>query len=71
MEIYVFKTNVRYKKNIHEIAPHLDMIAEIKRWNIDLHDKDKILRIEAFYLSPRAVEKTLQHAGYSCKELVD
>jgi hypothetical protein len=71
MEVYVFKTNVRYKKNINELARHLDTIADIKKWNIDLHDKEKILRIEALDLSPRAVEQTLQNAGFFCKELVD
>jgi hypothetical protein len=71
MEVYVFKTNVRYKKNVHELAVHLDMIADIKRWNVDLQDKDKILRIEASDLSPKAVEQTLQNAGYFCLELVD
>ena len=70
MEILVFKTNIRYKKQILSVAKHLDTIADIRKWNFDLHDKDKILRIEARELSPRAIEQTLHHAGYFCEELI-
>ena len=71
MEILVFKTNVRYKKHIHAIIPYLSKLEGILRWNFDLHDKDRILRIEARDLSPRTVENTLHHAGYFCEELQD
>ena len=71
MEVYVFKTNVRYKKNINELARHLDTIADIKKWNVDLHDKDKILRIEALDLSPSGSRENPAKCGVFCKELID
>lgn len=71
MEILVFKTNIRYQKNIHAISTFLNDMQGVIRWNIDLHDKDKVLRIEAIDLSPRAVEHTLTYAGYYCEELPD
>lgn len=71
MEILVFKTNIRYKKQVHAVTAHLENIAGIQRWNVDLLDKDKVLRIEARDLSPRTVEHTLLHAGYFCEELPD
>lgn len=71
MEVLVFKTNVRYKKNVDAIASRLDQISDINRWNFDLHDRDKILRVEATELSPEIIENTLQKAGYFCKELLD
>ncbi len=69
MDILVFKTNLRYRKNINHIGTHLDNLQGIIRWNVDLHDKDRVLRIEAKDLSPRVIENTLSHAGYSCEEL--
>ena len=69
MDILVFKTNLRYRKHIHQISSHLDSLQGIIRWNVDMHDKDRILRIEAQNLSPRVIENTLSHAGYSCEEL--
>lgn len=69
MEVLVFKTNLRFKKQITAVTPHINNLQGITRWNVDLYDKDKILRIESIDLSPRTVETTLQHAGYFCEEL--
>lgn len=71
MEILVFKTGLRYKKNINEVKPYLNQLEGITKWNVDFHDKDKILRIVSNNLSPRLIEHTLQTAGYSCEELTD
>ncbi|WEK36564.1 MAG: hypothetical protein P0Y53_03545 [Candidatus Pseudobacter hemicellulosilyticus] len=71
MDILVFKTNIRYQKHIHAVRDQLSAMQGIIRWNVDLQDKDKILRIEANDLSPRTVEHTLVHAGYFCEELPD
>lgn len=71
MEVLVFKTNVRYKKHVTELANRLGKFTDINRWNFDLQDKDRILRIEAADLSPKLIETTLQQAGYYCEELAD
>ena len=71
MEILVFKTNIRFQKNIHAVSRFLDGMQGIVRWNVDLLDKDKVLRIEAVDLSPRVIENTLHYAGYYCEELPD
>jgi len=69
MEVLVFKTNLRFKKQINAITPHINNLQGIARWNVDLDDTDKILRIESVDLCPRAVEAILQQAGYFCEEL--
>lgn len=69
MDILVFKTNLRYKKNISEAVSYIEKIPGISRWNVDLKDRDKVLRIEANNLAPRLVEETLTNIGYYCKEL--
>ena len=69
MEILVFKTDIRFKKQLNQVKPHLGNIDGILRWNIDLQDRDKILRIESHNLSPRMIEERLQKAGYYCCEL--
>jgi hypothetical protein len=71
MNILVFKTNIRYKKNLTEIVPFLNSTSGILRWNVDFDDKDKILRIEANNLHPQSVERVLHRAGYFCEELQD
>jgi hypothetical protein len=69
MEVLVFKTNLRFKKQINAVTPHINTLHGITRWNVDLYDKDKVLRIESQDLSPRKVEAILQQAGYFCEEL--
>ncbi|MEO5684182.1 MAG: hypothetical protein ABIQ88_16190 [Chitinophagaceae bacterium] len=69
MEILVFKTNVHSRRRANSLAPHLENIAGIIRWNVDLQDVDNILRIECASISPRAIEQNLQQAGYFCEEL--
>lgn len=71
MNILVFKTNIRYKKQVQTIVTQLKGLDGILRCNVDLYDKDKILRIEARDLSPRVIEHTLLQAGYFCQELQD
>ena len=71
MQILVFKTNIRYKKHVTMVEPHLNRTKGILRWNVDLDDKDKILRIEAGNLHPQAVEAAVKDAGYFCEELKD
>ncbi len=69
MDILVFKTNLRFKKNISDVDIHITRIPGVLRWNVDLKDCDKVLRIEARDLSPKLVEKTLASIGYYCEEL--
>ncbi len=73
MQILVFKTNLENKNHISAARKLLSKIQGILYWNVDLHDIDKILRIEAneMLLIPIRVEQTLQQAGYYCEELKD
>lgn len=71
MDILIFKTNLLNTAMVDRAKPLLQNISGIQRWNVDIHDCDKILRIEANSLSARQVENILQNAGYYCEELQD
>jgi hypothetical protein len=49
--VYVFKTSVKFKKQIKLIAAVFDNSNEIKIWNFDIEDCNKILLIEASKLT--------------------
>jgi hypothetical protein len=70
MDILVFKTNLKFKKDISDAVPHIEQIPGVMRWNVDLKDCDKVLRIESTDLSPKVVERVLTDIGYYCEELV-
>ena len=71
MEILVFKTSIRYKKNISYIMPHFEKFEGIKDWNVDLKDRDKILRVKALNVLPSSIERLVKNAGFYCDELPD
>ncbi len=71
MNILIFKTNIADSKQVKYVSPHLKSLNGIIKWTVDLHDCDKVLRIEANKLSPHSVESLLANAGYYCEELQD
>lgn len=71
MDILIFKTNLESPELLNQAKPLIQNLQGISRWNVDMHDCDNVLRIEATQLSPRSVEATLQKAGYYCEELAD
>lgn len=71
MNILVFKTNLHNPELVDQARKVLQTIPGIHRWNVDMHDCDNVLRIEAEELSARSVEDLLQQAGYYCEELQD
>jgi hypothetical protein len=56
MEVLVFKTNIRYKKQLNAIQQHISEHPGILKWNIDLKDCDKVLRIESKNIEPVMIE---------------
>ncbi|HTL09545.1 MAG TPA: hypothetical protein VL307_14840 [Chitinophagaceae bacterium] len=71
MELLILKTNINNKRQVKTVAPLLNRQARIARWNIDLHDVDKILRIEAAELHADTVVQLITEAGFFCEELHD
>ena len=69
--IYVFKTTVKNKKQVRQLSPLLNDLLEQSKWNFDLADCDKILRIESSREVPEAVTRLLQENGFDCMELPD
>ncbi len=71
LQVLVFKTNIKFKKDQKRIEPVLNGNRRIRRWNIDRGDRDKVLRIECGLLPPAAIIDLITQAGYYCEELPD
>ncbi|MGV3765731.1 MAG: hypothetical protein ACO1NW_06365 [Chitinophagaceae bacterium] len=72
MEILVFKTDIHNDTEVEAISPILETLPMVSRWNVDLQDVDKILRIESKETAcARNIESVLQKAGFYCEELPD
>ena len=45
--IFIFKTSVKTKMQAKKLKPHIDKILPNAKWNFDLEDVDKILRVDS------------------------
>ena len=67
--IFVFKTSVKTKTQAMKLKPYLDKVLPNAKWNFDLIDCDKILRINS---EENIVWKTLdllKSQNFACEEL--
>lgn len=70
-DVLVFKTNVRFQNDLDNIAAYIDSESRILMWNVDMEDKDLVLRVEANAIEPGEVINLVKQAGYYCEELPD
>ncbi|MEK6153215.1 hypothetical protein WIW50_08145 [Flavobacteriaceae bacterium 3-367] len=69
--VLVFKTSVTRNNEVSLLRPLLnDLINKEGRWNFDLEDCDKILRVETVKPKPEAVVSALKFKGFRCEELL-
>ncbi|MBS1915220.1 MAG: hypothetical protein JST87_03025 [Bacteroidetes bacterium] len=69
--VLIFKTTIRFKKDVKNIAPILDAEHSVIKWNVDRSDVDHILRVESFNNNINHIIKLMNTAGYDCEELTD
>ena len=70
-QVLVFKTNLQFRKDVKQLAPVLNAIQGIIRWNVDQNDVDNVLRIETVQPGVEDIIRTVTNAGYFCEELPD
>lgn len=68
--ILVFKTSVKSQSQIKKLKPHIDKILPTEKWNFDLEDCDKILRVDCEENIVLTVIDLLNIHCYSCEELI-
>jgi len=67
--IFVFKTSVKTKMQLKKLKPHIDNILPKAKWNFDLADCDKILRIESNENIVLPIKNLLKIHTFTCEEL--
>ncbi len=69
-QVFVFKTSVNTPQEILAVKPLLNnLVNGTGRWNFDLEDCDKILRVETEFVGADAIIEKLACAGVACSEL--
>ena len=67
--IFVFKTSVKTKMQAKKLTPHIHKILPKAKWNFDLEDCDKILRIESEENVVLRITSLLNIHKFTCEEL--
>jgi len=69
MMIYVFKTSVSTRTHAEKLRPYLDKLLQNAKWNFDLDDCDKILRVDTAEDIKTALPSLLRTLNIMCREL--
>ena len=67
MKTLKFKTNINCNNCIAAVTPHLYSAVQIKEWNVDITNPQKILTVSGEDISPEYVIKTVKQAGYKAE----
>ncbi len=70
-DVFVFKTNIATADDLNKITLVMSEEYRIKKWSVDMHDIDKVLRIESQQLKLSEILELTRLAGYWCEELPD
>ncbi len=71
MKLLLYKTNIRTKKAAKSLEPLFNELP-VEDWCVDMHDIDRVLRIEADEkLSENEMISKLSRHGVMCEELSD
>ena len=67
--IFIFKTNIQTEFDKLRIKNVLDASQKVLKWNIDMDDTDRVLRIVSDSLNPEQIISVLDYVGFECTEL--
>ncbi len=67
--VHIFKTNINTIEQIKKADSFLSKNSKIKKWNIDLEDCDKILKIESSQLETYDIIGSLKPFNIYCEVL--
>jgi hypothetical protein len=67
--IFIFKTNIHTEFDKLRIKNVLDASQKVLKWNIDMDDADRVLRIVSDSLRPEQIISVLDYIGFECSEL--
>lgn len=72
--VWVFKTTVKNKTQVKKVAPMLNgLLLPAAKWNFDLSDCDKVLRIESLSktIDESIIIQIFENVGQSIEVLPD
>jgi copper chaperone len=69
MNTYKFKTNINCSGCVEKVTPVLNEKKDIKEWNADTANPDKILTVQTETLTAEQVKTIVNQAGYNAEKI--
>jgi copper chaperone len=66
---YQFKTNIMCGSCIAKVTPYLNANNEIKNWEVDTQNPNKVLTVETDNLNDEKVREIVQQAGFKAEPI--
>ena len=66
---YQFKTNINCSSCVAKVTPYLDANNEIRHWEVDTQNPQKVLTVETDKLTDEMVKEIVINAGYRAENL--
>jgi copper chaperone len=70
MSTLKFKTNIKCNNCIAKVSPYLDESIQIKEWNVDLENPDRVLTVTGEDITNEYIKETILKAGYKAEEII-
>jgi phage terminase large subunit-like protein len=68
-KILIFRTSISKKQDIRRVGTSLDECERIEKWNVDIEDWEKILRIECDNINAAEIIEMLKEINIHAVEL--
>lgn len=69
MKQYQFKTNINCGGCVAKVTPLLNANPEIKEWNVDTTNPQKVLTVQTENLQEEDIRSVVQKAGFKAEKL--
>lgn len=69
MSTLKFKTNINCTGCLSKVTPVLNGENEIKNWEVDLENKDKVLSVDTTNKSATEISAIVQKAGFKAEAI--
>ena len=71
MKQYQFKTNINCGGCVAKVTPVLNSNQEIKDWNVDTNNPNKILTVQTENLEEDEVQALVAKAGFKTERIIN
>jgi copper chaperone len=69
MNTYKFKININCSGCVASVTPALNGNSDIKEWNADTANPDKVLTVQTENLTAEQVKEIVNKAGYKAEKI--